>query len=117
MAYLDPRRFRHLLLRAMALPLGLIINEWVTNAFKYAYGTVSHPMLWLSLRKDKALHLEIRDNGPGMARESWERPRGSFGVKLIKVLSRQLNGVCEMASAEGTTLRVDIPMKPYKKAV
>ncbi len=101
----------------MALPLGLIINEWVTNAFKYAYGTVSHPMLWLSLRKDKALHLEIRDNGPGMARESWERPRGSFGVKLIKVLSRQLNGVCEMASAEGTTLRVDIPMKPYKKAV
>ncbi len=98
----------------MALPLGLIINEWVTNAFKYAYKDVQHPCLKLSLKEDRQIILEIRDNGPGMAREAWEAPRGSFGVKLVKVLSRQLNGTCEMESRDGTLLHLQIPMKPVK---
>ncbi|HRN58318.1 MAG TPA: histidine kinase dimerization/phosphoacceptor domain -containing protein, partial [Agriterribacter sp.] len=77
-----------------ALPLGLIINEWVTNAFKYAYKETAYPSLMLSLKKSRAVILEIKDNGPGMTREAWEKPRGSFGVKLVKVLSKQLNGTC-----------------------
>lgn len=94
----------------MALPLGLIINEWVTNAFKYAYKEVSHPSLLLSLKKDQEIQLEIKDNGPGMTREAWEKPMGSFGVKLVKVLSRQLNAVCDMESRNGTMLSLQIPL-------
>ena len=51
-------------------------------------------MLSLSLKEDSGIKLEIRDNGPGMDKESWERPAGSFGVKLVKVLSKQLRGAC-----------------------
>ena len=47
-----------------ALPLGLIINEWVTNAFKYAYKEVQSHSLMLSLKKDREIILEIKDNGP-----------------------------------------------------
>lgn len=97
-----------------ALPLGLIINEWVTNAFKYAYKEVPYPSLMLSLKKDREIILEIKDNGPGMTREEWEKPRGSFGVKLVKVLSRQLNGTCNMESRNGTLLNLQIPVKLEK---
>jgi two-component sensor histidine kinase len=98
----------------MALPLGLIINEWVTNAFKYAYKDVAYPALMLSLRKGGEVILEIRDNGPGMTSEAWEKPRGSFGVKLVKVLSRQLNGTCSMESRNGTLLSLHIPLRLEK---
>ncbi|QEC52641.1 two-component sensor histidine kinase [Anseongella ginsenosidimutans] len=98
----------------MALPLGLIINEWVTNAFKHAYKDVRRPLLWLSLKQDGGIQLEIRDNGPGMDADSWERPAGSFGVKLVKVLSRQLKGVCEMKRAGGTAFTLRIPLQMEK---
>lgn len=92
-----------------ALPLGLIINEWVTNSLKHAYKDVTTPLLSLSLKEDSGIKLEIRDNGPGMDKESWERPAGSFGVKLVKVLSKQLRGACEMTHAGGTTFTLWIP--------
>lgn len=98
----------------MALPLGLIINEWVTNAFKYAYKDVAYPALMLSLKKGGEVILEIKDNGPGMTSEAWEKPRGSFGVKLVKVLSRQLNGTCSMESRNGTLLSIHIPLRLEK---
>ena len=100
----------------IALPLGLIINEWVTNAFKYAYKEVQYPSLMLSLKKDREVMLEIKDNGPGMTREAWEKPMGSFGVKLVKALSRQLNGTCNMESRNGTLLNLQIPLR-LEKAV
>ncbi len=95
----------------MALPLGLIINEWITNAFKHAYNNIDHPALYLSLKMDKEIKLKIKDNGPGMNLEVWEKPNGSFGVKLVKVLSKQLNGVCEVKNENGTQLNLQIPMK------
>lgn len=101
----------------VALPLGLIINEWVTNAFKHAYRHTAHPLLSISLKQGTGLHLEISDNGPGMTRENWEQPAGSFGIRLVKVLSKQLKGRCEMASGSGTTLILQIPAEPLKKTV
>lgn len=97
-----------------ALPLGLIINEWVTNAFKYAYKEVRCPALMLSLKKDREIVLDIKDNGPGMAQDAWEKPRSSFGVRLVKVLSRQLNGICGIESSNGTRFSLQIPLKPAK---
>lgn len=98
----------------MALPLGLIINEWVTNTFKHAYKHISRPQLHLTLKKSNEVELDIRDNGPGMSRELWEKPTGSFGIKLVKVLSKQLHGQCEMINDNGTELRLLIPLKMKK---
>ncbi|QNF33401.1 sensor histidine kinase [Adhaeribacter swui] len=99
-----------------ALPLGLIINEWVTNAFKYAYQYVPEPRLSISLHDSNGLQLHIQDNGPGLPAAIWEKPQTSFGLKLVKVLSKQLNGNCSVENHHGTTFTLHIPEKILKKA-
>ncbi|PSR56571.1 hypothetical protein AHMF7605_25275 [Adhaeribacter arboris] len=99
-----------------ALPLGLIINEWVTNAFKYAYHQVPEPYLQVELHHTNGLHLFIRDNGPGLPAMVWEKPQTSFGLKLVKVLSKQLNGTCAVENQNGTTFTLHIPETTLKKA-
>lgn len=94
-----------------ALPLGLIINEWVTNAFKYAYKEILFPALSLSLKKDREIILKIKDNGPGIPQEIWDKPQYSFGLKLVKILSKQLHGSYQMENQDGTTLYLHIPLR------
>jgi two-component sensor histidine kinase len=99
----------------VALPLGLIINEWITNAFKHAYGSQQgKPGLWIKLSADKNLELKIKDNGKGMPMEIWETPQRSFGVKLVKVLTKQLRGNCHIENRNGTILTLDIPRAAVK---
>lgn len=96
----------------IAMPLGLIINEWITNSFKHAFRDVERPVVCLKLieYKDK-IQLEIRDNGPGFDLNKWERPNGSFGVRLIKVLSKQLEGFCRVVQDSGACFQLEIPVK------
>ncbi|HMI59891.1 MAG TPA: sensor histidine kinase, partial [Puia sp.] len=50
-----------------AMPLALLVNEILTNSFKYAFQEVSHPMLAVRLEEtDSSLRLSISDNGPGL---------------------------------------------------
>ncbi|AFD08050.1 signal transduction histidine kinase [Solitalea canadensis DSM 3403] len=93
-----------------AIPLGLIINEWITNAFKYAYEDVKRPELTISLTLEEGIKLSIEDNGPGLPTEKWENPQSSFGLKLVKVLSKQLNGHFKLDNTKGTLFSLNIPM-------
>ncbi len=93
-----------------ALPLGLMINEWVTNSFKHAFKQVEEPELQLLLhRQDDGLLLKIKDNGPGLRDELWQQPQKSFGLKLVKVLAKQLHAVTSVTNNHGTLFTVQIP--------
>ena len=94
----------------IAMPLGLIINEWVTNAFKHAYHDIHNPELMLTMHGNQVLNLQISDNGTGMDLNIWNQPKSSFGVKLVKVLVRQLNGECRVYLEDGTKLELKIPL-------
>ncbi len=76
------------------LPLGLIINELVSNAFKYAFKDIKKPLLELKLvSEDKGQHtLIIRDNGVGIPDDFNFENTSSFGLKLVNILSKQLKG-------------------------
>ena len=76
-----------------SLPLGLIINELVSNAFKYAFEDIKEPVLKLKLvTDDNEGHLIIADNGTGVSEEYAVESSNSFGLKLVNMLTEQLKG-------------------------
>jgi two-component sensor histidine kinase len=97
-----------------AIPLGLILNEVITNAFKYAYKNASAPSLHIVLTKNEHdLQLKISDNGPGLGEEQWKKSF-SFGKQLMQSLIKQLKGTMQMIGTNGTTFIFTIPQYPGK---
>lgn len=93
-----------------AIPLGLLINEAVTNSLKYAFSVGSEGKIDIRLSdKDTENYyvLEIGDNGMGFSEKLDFRTTNSLGLKLIHNLARQLRGSVERAScAKGTRYRI-----------
>lgn len=95
--------------REQALPLGMIINEVVSNAFKYAFPGRSDGRLSVDLSEDgENLHLVIRDNGPGM--EAFSRA-GGMGSRLIASFVRQLGGHFITENDDGAVFSLTVPMR------
>ena len=97
-----------------AVPLGLLANELVTNAFKYAYpegaGDVRN-----SVRPGEAgrLRLTVCDQGAGLPPDFDAAQSKSLGMKLIATLGRQLGGRPEWQGAEpGTRFVLDFLPQP-----
>lgn len=93
-----------------AIPLSLIVNELVTNAFKYAYEDNDTPELRISLNRDKdGINLEVADNGKGVNIDEWKDKEGSFGKDLIATFVKQLNGYLSIAIDNGSQFKLSIP--------
>lgn len=80
-----------------AIPLGLLINEIVTNALKYGIPKDEKGILSLKITPLKddpkgEFRLEIGDNGTGFEETSHPKKTQSLGLRLIKKLARQLEG-------------------------
>jgi two-component sensor histidine kinase len=85
-----------------ALPLGLIVNELVTNTFKYAKAGNEGLVLTVSLAKvaDASWQLTITDNGVEPA-SATSTNGGGFGLKLVDMLVQQLNGTWQQRFSTG----------------
>jgi two-component sensor histidine kinase len=81
-----------------AVPLGLIINELLTNSFKHAFKEQSAGVIHIELMKNGEYLLRISDNGSGLRNEQ----TNSMGLTLIDALVDQLDGSCKFISQEGT---------------
>jgi len=98
-----------------AIPLGLLINELVTNAVKYAYPG-GHGAIEVSAHEiDGQLHVEVSDQGIGLP-EGFEidQPRASLGFKVIAGLTRQLQGHIKILpnKPNGVRFLLDLPILP-----
>ena len=93
----------------LAVPIGLIINELTTNAFKHAYKEVEEAELSIRLWNEDKMYLEIRDNGPGIAPEDWQKTGDSFGKRLIKSLTKQAKGQIAVFSESGSRFLLSFP--------
>lgn len=88
-----------------AIPLGLLINEAVTNALKYGFADDQEGEIYIALKKeiDKHYVLNIGDNGVGFPETVNHKNSKSLGLKLIHNLTRQLKGSIEKdTSKKGT---------------
>jgi two-component sensor histidine kinase len=84
------------------IPIGLILNEAISNSFKHAFpgknGTIS-----IHLEKINGLHkLTIADNGTGIHNDRW-RTGTTLGIQLIHTLAEQLDAKMEMIHKDGVT--------------
>jgi len=84
-----------------ALRLGLIVNELVTNACKYAFPDNDAPALRIACaQKGNYLELTIADNGPGFPHSP--KSMKTFGMRLIQIQVEQLYGTYEFKPVDGT---------------
>jgi two-component sensor histidine kinase len=76
-----------------AIPIGLIVNELVTNTFKYGLTEgVNTLNISLSSDKDEAKVLTLSDNGPGLPEGIEISESTTVGLKLVRRLAKQLHG-------------------------
>lgn len=92
----------------LAIPCGLIINEIVSNALKYAFVENSEGgEITIEMKSDgENLTLNIGDNGIGLPPDIDYRNTESLGLQLVVTLTDQLNGVIEMDSQKGTNYKI-----------
>ncbi|UTW67771.1 sensor histidine kinase [bacterium SCSIO 12643] len=85
-----------------AIPLGLIVNELVTNALKYGTGN-NTPELSVSIEKDQneTYTLHVQDNGAGIPDHLNIKQLRSLGLQLVQGLSKQLQGSFEFINQNG----------------
>ena len=85
-----------------SIPIGLIVNELITNALKYAFPANSKGTITISFyKKDKkTLYLEVADDGIGQQDENLKGT--GFGTQLIKLLVQQLDGKTTADTTNGT---------------
>lgn len=90
------------------IPLGLILNELVTNTFKYAFPEGKSGHLKIELKQEQhKLKLSVADNGVGFKPDSVGK-KGSFGLTLIESLSEKLGAKVDIISDKGTTYNFEI---------
>lgn len=76
-----------------ALPLGLVLNELMTNSFKYAYADTANCRMEIVLEQTgNSFTLRYRDHGPGLPEGYDPKTSKTLGMTLIKSLTRQLGG-------------------------
>ncbi len=93
-----------------AIRLGLIINELVSNAFKYAYVNQDNPALTLNLKTEKNQNMvvEVIDNGKGIL-EDFDSAQ-TFGLKMVKTLTKELRAKLNIYSDHGTHIILIVPI-------
>jgi two-component sensor histidine kinase/Flp pilus assembly protein TadD len=85
-----------------AIPLGLLINEMLTNAFKYAFIQSESGIIEIELKQQgEKFRLRITDNGNGFPDDLENRKKRSMGMELIELLTEQLGGKLQVESGQG----------------
>lgn len=102
---------------SLAIPLGLILNEAITNALKYAFPAQMPGIITISIIKTEADHFElsVTDNGVGLPTGFGVENINSLGMKLMKGLSEDIAASFNFESSKGTRIFVEFTMNKSLK--
>lgn len=103
-----------------ALPLGLIINELLTNSFKYAFPDGKNGNIWvefrtlkskekLAYRKEFVWILRVKDDGVGLPATFDIKNFSSLGLQIISILNKNLHGELIVEGTHGASFTILIP--------
>ena len=101
---------------SQAVPLGLILNEAITNSIKYAFPEARHGIITISLSQNSTnlWLLSISDNGVGIPAHIKNKKAGSLGMSLMEGLTEDLDGDFSIENNQGTIIKI---LFAYDRAV
>ncbi|WP_048171046.1 PAS domain S-box protein [Methanosarcina siciliae] len=97
-----------------AVPLGIIVNELVSNSLKHAFTEIQDGEIRIQLfreRENREMHMSlfsliIYDNGKGLPEDLDLESAGSLGLQLVGILVDQLDGELELKRTQGTEFTI-----------
>jgi len=96
---------------SQAIPSGLLVNEIISNAYKYAFIGRDRGQILVTASKEKgSIKLLVKDDGCGLPPET-ETSKKTFGMTLINAFVQQLNGHLETSNDKGACFRITFPHK------
>jgi two-component sensor histidine kinase len=92
----------------VALPLGLIINELISNSLKYAFpdGGEGEVRIGINHLDDGQLQLVVADSGVGFPSHIDFRNTETLGMQLVLALAGQIGGSIDLKTGPGTEFRI-----------
>ncbi|OKS86013.1 tetratricopeptide repeat-containing sensor histidine kinase [Mucilaginibacter polytrichastri] len=98
---------------SQAIPAGLILNEAINNAIKYAFPEAKGGIVNINLRQmsEMSLQLSIVDNGIGLPDNFDVRKSASLGMEMMKALSKQLGGEFTMRNENGVLISINFQIE------
>jgi two-component sensor histidine kinase len=103
---------------SLAAPLGLAMNELVTNSLKHAFTEAAPGFIRVTLKslvdhegREQAV-LEVRDNGRGLV---WPPERPGLGTTIVEAFAQKLKGSLEYSYENGSVFRLSFEVPPIRK--
>lgn len=92
-----------------AIPLGMILNELISNSLKYAFKNMDNGDIWVTMKKNEnELLLQVKDNGIGLPADFNPERSSSFGYEIIKAFSQKLKARMNIDGNKGTDVQIII---------
>ncbi len=104
---------------SQAIPIGLILNETITNAIKYAFSPGADGVVSIGMQNnsDNNILLEIHDNGVGLPHDFTIAGSDSMGMRLIKGLVKQVGGKLLVENDHGARIQVEFAADTHLKTI
>lgn len=96
----------------ISFPVGIIVNELVTNAYKYAFtGNKNYTLKITAVKKvPKLIEIKITDDGEGLPEGFDPDSIETFGLKLIRMMIKQIGGRISFEQKSGVSWIIDFPV-------
>lgn len=92
-----------------AIPLGMILNELISNSLKYAFKERENGEVWVVVKKNKnELLLQVKDNGVGLQKDFNPDNTSTFGYEIIKAFLQKMKARMNVDGANGTDVQIII---------
>jgi PAS domain S-box-containing protein len=106
----------------LSFPLGLIINELVTNAFKYAFPGKEKGGIHVRVGSDRldeapCIEAVVRDDGIGLPEQVASKQRLGFGLTIVDAMVRQYGGSWDIENETGSLHRIALPIPDTASSV
>ena len=92
----------------------MILNELLSNAFRYAFpeGRSGRVLVSFNQPEPDWFEMTVQDDGIGLAPDALRRQEKSLGLRLVDILTKQLDGAIEQKEGAGTRIVLRFPAAP-----